>query len=225
LAQGSKKILVVNLWTIVALLVALGGPPLFVLVPEKLFGPSPRLGVQFVLHVGYCGLILFIVWVVRTKERLPLSSIGIRTPNWATVGTGILIVYISVLLLPIITVQLQGALGADVQTTTQQLAALPVWFRLILAVTGGIVEETLYRGYAIERIATISGQLWIGAAVSIIAFTLAHIPAWGWRFAIAADLPFALLATALYLWRRDLIANMIAHVIGLIVALLTLPRI
>jgi len=55
-------------------------------------------------------------------------------------------------------------------------------------VTGGIVEDTLYRGYAIERLATITRRRWLGATISVVAFGLAHIPAWGIGFALGADL-------------------------------------
>ncbi len=53
-------------------------------------------------------------------------------------------------------------------------------------------------------------------------FGLAHIPAWGSAFAIAADLPLGILMTAVYLWRRDLIANILAHSAALVVGLLVL---
>ena len=41
---------------------------------------------------------------------------------------------------------------------------------------------------------------------------------------LAADLPFGILMTLLYLWRRDLAANAIAHAAALVVGLLSLPR-
>jgi hypothetical protein len=40
-------------------------------------------------------------------------------------------------------------------------------------------------------------------------------------FAPAADMPFGVLMTVFYLWRRDLLANMLAHGTGLVVAMLT----
>lgn len=40
--------------------------------------------------------------------------------------------------------------------------------------------------------------------------------------AMAADMPFGLLTTAFYLWRRDLVATMIAHSGGLAIAMVTL---
>ena len=216
-ASGSTR------WpTVVTLFVALGAPPLFVLIPQRLFGPSPRLSVQLVLQLLYCGLVFAVLWVVRTQERLPLRSIALHRPDMTTLASGVLLAGVAFFALPLITAPLGKALNAEVQGTAQTLASLPLWFRLLLGVTGGIVEETLYRGYAIEQLARISGQVWLGATISVLAFTFAHIPAWGWRFALAADLPFGILMTIFFLWKRDLIANIIAHAIALVAGLLTI---
>jgi hypothetical protein len=40
-------------------------------------------------------------------------------------------------------------------------------------------------------------------------------------FALIGDLPFGFLMTAFYLWRRDLVANMLAHSAGLVFAMFT----
>jgi membrane protease YdiL (CAAX protease family) len=104
-----------------------------------------------------------------------------------------------------------------------RLAILPVWFRVIIGITAGVVEETLYRGYAIERLATFTGRVWLGGIISVIAFGLAHIPAWGVGFAIGADLPFGILMTVLYLWGRNLTVNIAAHSALLVIALVSVP--
>jgi membrane protease YdiL (CAAX protease family) len=56
---------------------------------------------------------------------------------------------------------------------------------------------------------------------SALAFGLAHVPAWGLGVALGADLPFGIVMTLFYLWRRDLLANILAHSAGLVVGLLT----
>ena len=98
---------------------------------------------------------------------------------------------------------------------------LPIWFRVIAGFTGGMVEEVLYRGYAIERLAVLTGKRWVAASVSAGIFGLAHIPLWGVAFSLGADLPFGIVMTIFYLWRRDLVANMMAHGGGLAVAMVT----
>lgn len=211
-----------RLTTSLAVAVALVGPPLFVVVPNWLFGRDPTLAIQIVVHTLYCGLAALVLWVVIRRERLPLESIGIRRPNWPTLISAIVLWGTTRALLPLISEPVLNMFGRDgLAAGVQELALLPIWFRLITGFTGGIVEEILYRGYAIERLATLIGQRWIAGAMSAVVFGLAHIPMWGVAFALGADLPFGILMTAFYLWRRDLIANMIAHSGALMVAMLT----
>jgi uncharacterized protein len=146
-----------------------------------------------------------------------------RRPNGSTLVGGVLLAG-ALHFLPL-TLPLQNALGsAGLQAGLQELSRMPVWFRVILGATGGMVEETLYRGYAVERLAMITGRPWLAGILSAVAFGLAHIPAWGMGFAIAADLPYGIVMTIFYLWRRDLLANILAHSAGLVVAMLrTVP--
>jgi uncharacterized protein len=99
---------------------------------------------------------------------------------------------------------------------------LPFILRLALVVTAGIFEEVLYRGYAIERLTTIWGSQWTAAVVTVALFILAHLPVIGF-----AHLPpvavVGVLVTLLYLWRRDLILNMVAHATIDGIALLVVP--
>jgi uncharacterized protein len=201
---------------------ALVGPPLFVVVANWLFGRNPTLPIQIALHILFCGLAAFVVWVVMRRERLPLESIGVRRPNWSTLISAIVLWGITVVLTPLISQPVLNTFGTDgLEAGMQELAILPIWFRVIAGFTGGMVEEILYRGYAIERLAIITGRRWVAGAISAVIFGLAHIPFWGFAFALGADLPFGIVMTIFYLWRRDLIANMIAHSGGLVVAMLT----
>ena len=210
--------------TLAALALALAGPPALVVVSHRLFGDAPPLGAQIVLQLVFCGFAAIVVWVVLSVEHRPLSSIGLRRPTGITVLSGVLVAAATLYVLPVVTRPLVDALRVrDLDARTAGLAALPVWFRVFLGVTSGAVEETLYRGYAIERLAAIAGRRWIGAAVATLAFALAHVPYWGARFSLAADLPFGIVMTLLYLWRRDLAANAIAHGAALVVSLLSLP--
>jgi membrane protease YdiL (CAAX protease family) len=212
----------ISLPTAAALFVALAGPSVFVIVSDAIFGEFPRLAIQIALQVLYCGLPAFVLWVVIRHERLPLGSIGLRRPGWSTFVWGIAL-WAALYLLPLVTTPLTNALGAPgLEEGVQRLAAIPVWFRLAVGVTGGVIEELLYRGYAVERLATITGRRWLGGAISAVVFGLAHIPTWGLGFALGADLPFGIVMTAFYLWRRDLLANMLAHSAGVGVAMVTL---
>lgn len=211
------------LWTSLALVVALAGPPLFVLIPDLLLGTSQPLRIQIALQLLYCGTAASVVWIVLRREHLPLASIGLHRPRWTTVMWACVLVLVTTFALPLVTTPLVKLLGPDgVQSGIDRLVPLPGWFRVVVGVTGGAVEEILYRGYAIERLSTITGRRWLGAMLAVIAFGAAHVPAWGFGFAFAADLPFGVVMALFYLWKRDLLANMLAHSGGLVVGLLTM---
>ena len=208
--------------TYVGLAVAVGGPGLVSAVSTWIAGDSGGLGIQLLLQLLFCGLAVAVVAIVLTGERLPLSSIGLRRPDWSTLTTAALLFLVGFFVLPIITTPLVETWGRDgAAAGIAELAAFPAWFRVVLAVTSGIVEETLYRGYAVERLSTIVGRRWLGATLATLAFALAHIPMWGLGFSLAADLPTGIVLVLFYLWRRDLVANMLAHSAGILVAMFT----
>jgi membrane protease YdiL (CAAX protease family) len=210
-------------WTAIGLVIALGGAPIFVAVTAAIFGPSPTFPVQVALQVLHVVMAGCVVWIVVRGERKPLASIGLRAPDRMTFVLGVLGCACAFYLLPLATDPLSRWIGASTATGVATLATLPVWFRLVLAVSGGAIEELLYRGYAIERLSTMLGRRWAAGLLSMIFFAAAHVPEWGWQFALAADLPFGILMTLLYLWRRDVVACALAHSGGLVIAMLTLP--
>ena len=218
--QGERA--VVSPVTAAGLFIALLGPPLFVVIPDWL-APEPRsLAANVVIQALYCSLVPLIVWIVLRGERLPLDSIGLRRPDRSTIVSGLLL-WALLFLLSMVTQPLVDKAGREgVERGVRELLALPMWFRIIVGATGGVVEETLYRGYAVERLGTITGSRWLGGAIAAVVFGLAHGPSWGWSFALAADLPFGIVMTLFYLWRRDLVANALVHSTGLIVSMATL---
>ena len=84
-----------------------------------------------------------------------------------------------------------------------------------------MIEETLFRGLAIEQLTTLTGHRLLAAAIALMAFILVHMR----RFDLAQLVPIGLVSivlTGLYLWRRDLAANIIAHAVLDGVGLVTL---
>jgi len=211
-----------RLWTVATLLVALAVPNVAGALPEWLVGPSPGPAVQFVLFLLYFGAATAIVVLVLRADGVSAADIGIRQPGWITVASGLALWAVGVVVLPVLTVPLGRLFGTDgVQSGINELAALPSALRVFVALGAGAVEELLYRGFAIERLSRLTGRPWLAGAVAATLFGLAHVPSWGLGFALSADLPLGIYMTAFYLWRRDLIANMIAHSTGLLVAMFT----
>jgi membrane protease YdiL (CAAX protease family) len=76
-----------------------------------------------------------------------------------------------------------------------------------------VFEEVCYRGYTIERVQELSGSRVLAFVVSVAGFTLAHAGYWGWGALLIPAFGGVIFA-ALYLWRRDLTCNMIAHFVA-----------
>lgn len=83
-------------------------------------------------------------------------------------------------------------------------------YALSLAFRGGVVEELFYRGLAIEQLTSLTGSRWFAAVSATLVFVLVH----ALRFDLLQLIPIAVASfgfTGLYLWRRNLLVNMIAH--------------
>ena len=65
------------------------------------------------------------------------------------------------------------------------------------------------------------GSKWLAAAATLVLFTLMHVPAVGWAHLLTVGIVGGLV-TMLYLWRRNLLVNVVAHAtidaVGLLVA-------
>jgi uncharacterized protein len=90
------------------------------------------------------------------------------------------------------------------------IAHLAPWLNALIIARAAVFEEVFYRGFTIERITELTHLRWLAAVVSLATFTYAHLSYWGWSHLIVAGFG-GLVLTGLYLWRRDLASNMIAH--------------
>jgi membrane protease YdiL (CAAX protease family) len=100
--------------------------------------------------------------------------------------------------------------------------ALPAWYLGLTIVIVGGGEEWLYRGYAIERLRALTGSFWLAGALSLAAFVLVHVPVWGLGFSLTTLISGGIF-TLLYIWQRDIVALMLAHVITDLYGLLVAP--
>jgi membrane protease YdiL (CAAX protease family) len=101
------------------------------------------------------------------------------------------------------------------------LALLPTWFLVLDIVVVAASEEWLYRAYAIERLQAMVGRPWLAGLLPLGAFGLAHLPLWGPGVALTTLVSGGIF-TGVYLWRRDITALVLAHVVtdlyGLVIA-------
>lgn len=153
---------------------------------------------------------------VRKVERRPLSSIGFRAPGigntliGVVAGVAVLAVLGAMYFLVLPALHLNDSVAATANGGA--LLATPFWWRLVSTVRAAVSEEVLFRGYAMERIEELTGSRVVATALSLAVFTLDHVTYWGWSHELVVatgGLAFSLL----YLWRRNLWVNIIAHFI------------
>src|SRR5262245_46302620 len=106
-----KRVEKAKLPTIVAIVAALAGPPLFVIVPDRFLREPRTLSVQVSLEILYWGLLAVVLWVVLAKERRPLQSIGLRPPRFSTFAFALLFWVSGMFVLPLITTPFVNAIG------------------------------------------------------------------------------------------------------------------
>ncbi|MEG3122595.1 CPBP family intramembrane glutamic endopeptidase [Sphingomonas sp. GB1N7] len=151
-----------------------------------------------------------LVWIVRV-ERLPLRSIGLRALRFKGVAWGVIAAIAMMATVMLSYAVIFPALGLQMNMKqVRSLTHVPLWLQTATMVRAGVVEEIIFRGYAIERIAMLTGSRWAGALLSAAAFIAVHISSWGYAQLIVVAFGAAIL-TALYLYRRDLGSNMLAH--------------
>jgi len=179
--------------------------------PTRYLPPVAGTDPLYVREWFWWALLAALLLYVLIVERRALSSIGFKRPTWKTfvygIGGGLVAAFgigaIFALLFPLLSLHMNSA-------AYQTLYQTPFWFRVALVTRAAVMEETLFRGYGIERIQELTGSKWIAALATWAAFTFAHLNQWGWAHLLIAGGAAAIL-TALYLWRRDLICNMLAH--------------
>ena len=203
---------------IAGLLLALFGPPLIALWGRHSSALSVHLAGQALL----AGLAAVVVAIVLANGNL-LTSLGIgglsaSTFLWAAAMAAFFIFIAGPLLM-----KLPVVLGRPgFETGLASLNRMPTPYLILAVVVGGIVEEVLYRGFALQVLAELTGNQWLAAVVVVIAFGLAHVPLWGLIPALTTMISGAIL-TVLFLVHHDLTANILAH-IATDMAGIVLPR-
>lgn len=164
------------------------------------------LGREFIFWVMAATIVLYVL----TVEGKSLTSIGLRRPSLWSVGFGVLGAVVAFAGMAFIYVVLLPHIDPSYATKTSNLQSLSLALKIAIVLRAAIFEEVFYRGFMIERLNAIFGSRTAAAALSWAAFTAAHLGYWGWGSILLAGFGGAVL-TGLYLWRRDLVSNVIAH--------------
>jgi uncharacterized protein len=199
------------LLTIVALMITLGCAAYLLSTIQNEFA---GIGHFATYEIVWWTLLALLLSYVRRVERRPLSSIGFRRPGIGGILIGIAAGIVILTGLAGIYFVVFPALHfkEDPQVTQVMtlLLAKPRWWRLTLIIRGAVVEETFFRGYAIERLQELTGSVRVAGILSCTIFALEHVGFWSWGHVLIAAFAGAML-TLLYIWRRNMWVNMIAH--------------
>ena len=168
--------------------------------------PDPTFASAAIKEAGMWLVALALFIIIKVGEGLPLSSIGLTA---AHLGKSILwgfVIGIACLAVAVGLVVLTGYTGGE---TGKAFDKLPTWLLSLIVVRAGVVEELCYRGYAIERLHALGLPRWLAAGVPLLIFGVGHWTG-GWANIVIALVLGGILAL-FFIWRRDLLANMIGH--------------
>jgi uncharacterized protein len=212
-----------RLAALVGLVVAWGGVAVLISPAGRLLGPTESLATQVLGQLVLWALLGIIVAIVILWERRTLASMGLRPFRWASVGWGLVLAAVLMyVILPALAWALRGAGIPGFEAGMAKVLVLPLWLRIFAVVTAGIVEDALFLGYAFTRLTALTDSYRIAGTISVIVVCLLHLPHWGIG-PVLIYLPVGVVSTAFFVWRRDLLANMIAHVIADGMALVIMP--
>lgn len=145
-------------------------------------------------------------------ERRTLASIGWGRPRLSSLGFGIATAVIVMGAGAIASYVIYNVLHQPAHANAQVSARVgtSLIYALCLSLRAGVIEELFYRGLAIEQLSRFIGVRWLSALIAAAVFTLAHALVFDWVQLVPIAVA-ALILAALYLWRHDLWANIIAH--------------
>lgn len=211
-------------WTIAGLACALFGPLLMTTAPmQKLYLLAGSGLASVFVAQSTMWLVLAAALACHVYgDRLPLSAVGLVPPRLRSILFGLAVgVSVYMGLYAIAFVLWKNGLF-EARNPASQILHWPLWLRLFMLITAGVVEEALFRGFAIERLSELTGRRWLAALIALAAFVAAHLPFWGLS-AVATPIVGGGFFTLVYLWRRDLVACMVAHLMVDSVGLLLAP--
>ncbi len=196
-------------WTLLGLGIALFGLPLVVEFFRHVVGPRT---VQNTVarELIILALVAVLLWIVRRREKLGWDSVGLSRPKLGSTALWVLIAMLGAAVAIAISFAIIHLLGLQFGSAdAKSFGALPVWVMALVIVRAGLAEEVFYRGYAIERLQSLTGSRWIAIAVPLVIFAIFHYRQGAGGILIA--LLTGAVMTAVYLRTRNLWVTIITH--------------
>jgi membrane protease YdiL (CAAX protease family) len=202
--------------TTVGLVVAVAGPFLVQLVFAPLILQSHVRSTTGVLLSQGMLLLLAgaLIAITIGWERKPWSRLGLRPLSWRAALLAVALGVALSIAVPALTVAVNRVLPPSPGGTVESVASSgSAWLLLVAVLTASVIEELLFRAYLIERLTPLTGSPWLPALLSLAAFVAFHLEGWNLGHVVGVVLPLGAVMTCLYLWRRNLLFMIIAHLV------------
>lgn len=208
--------------TFVGLGIALFVLPVFMATYRATTGENQSNGLVLGRELAVLVIVGLLLLIVKQWESLPLSSIGLRTNRLRTsllTGLGFSVILLAVTVALYLLLRGFGVqLGKEVHVFHPSLLVITVSM-----LRAGVAEEIFYRGFAIERLQSLTGSNLFAALVPLTIFALSHYQQGTGGIVVAFVLGGIL--TVFYMKYRDLLANITAHFLADFVLNVALPLI
>ena len=112
-------------------------------------------------------------------------------------------------LVPLLSVLVTQWLGTTQVSDTAQRG--PVWLIIVGVATAAVTEEVLYRAAPMELLLHSGASQKFAVAAPLVVFIVCHLGNWNLAHIIGVVVPMGLILSLVYLWRRNLLVNMIVH--------------
>jgi len=177
-----------------------------VLLPEH----ASDMYIAMAVLVEWLILLMLLAFWIPKIEGNRLASIGFGKFKWRYLWLGLLI-YLVLLIVWIGSYFALNALGLEgLRSLQPMIREYSFLTRLILFFTGTFLEEIFYRGYAIERLTSLTGKKWLAGLISWAAFTFVHLKFFGLGPTLDVGVLSAGLAI-LYLRERSIWPCIVVH--------------
>jgi uncharacterized protein len=207
----NKPLLTASTW--VGLALPLLGMPMLYFITANFLQSMERIQRTLVSSLITFGLAVGVVAVVLLWEKQTLSTLGIHPQTRRSIIIALSASIVIAVGGNLISLGLFKLFNQPLPTlTTERITGFPLWLGLWIVFSSSIAEEVLYRGFVLERLGQVTGSIWIGGLITLIWFTLLHLPL-GLTYTLMIVLPTSIMITLLYIWRRDLITTIIVHLV------------
>jgi len=160
--------------------------------------------------------IAMLLGIVVFVERRSIRSVGLVPLTLSDLGLGLGLFVVIVIVGGVFNALLYKTSPSFTSgVVSEQLSRLhnvPAAFFLFEIVVNGCIEEIAARGYAIDRLRTATGSLLLASVIALFLDLAIHIPFWGWKYPILI-FPAQALLVLMYIWRRNINACIIAHIL------------